>query len=81
VLPSEDHTTEGSLERSYVPPSQIVNAAWLLDSDQFVPLFAEYTATSPLAPPSFQRSCWKAATRFDEFCGSTATYGSTSVSG
>src|SRR5437899_2418713 len=36
---------------------------------------------SPLAPPSFQRSCWKAAIRCFGLVGSALTQGSTSAPG
>src|SRR5579884_82606 len=73
VLPSEEKATDGSLARSRLPPSQIVYLAWELDSAQVAPPSFDTTATLPLSPPSFQRSCWKAATRCAEFEGSAAT--------
>jgi len=39
------------------------------------------TLVSPLAPPSFHRSCWTEPIRCNGSVGSTATYGSTSASG
>src|SRR5215471_6410860 len=48
---------------------------------QLRPPSNEKPATRPLAPPSFQRSCCHAATRFLVACGFSAIEGSTSAFG
>src|SRR5262249_34700908 len=60
---------------------QIENCGWPAASDQEAPPVVDITLVSPLAPPSFQRSCCTLPIRCIGSVGSTATYGSTSESG
>src|SRR6185312_15928050 len=83
AMPSGPIATHGSLARAKsppfaaLPPVQRESAA--CDHVQVAPASNEYAARSPRAPPSVQRSCCQTPIRCDGFCGSIATYGSTSA--
>src|SRR6185437_6222845 len=83
ATPSGPIATQGSLARAKsppfaaLPPVQRESAA--CDHVQVAPASNEYAARSPRAPPSDQRSCCQTPIRCDGFCGSIATYGSTSA--
>ena len=62
-------------------PAQIVNCGWPTARAQVAPPSVDTKLVSPLAPPSFQRSCWNIATRWLGLVGSPVTCGSTSASG
>jgi hypothetical protein len=87
MLPSDEKLTQVSGARLKSPgepgaaPAHFVNCGWLEASDHVEPPLVETTFVIPFAPPSFQRSCWKLATRCAGFDGSAATYGSTSEPG
>ena len=87
MFPSDEKLSQGSVVRSKKPgdplvaPWQIVNFGWLEARCQLAPPLFETTTTSPLEPPSFQRSCWNIATRWVGLVGLTVTCGSTSASG
>src|SRR4029453_17911888 len=85
--PSAEKLTQGSVARLKNPgepdgaPAQIVNCGWPAASAQDAPPSLDTTLVRPLAPPSFQRSCWTVPIRCIGLVGLTATYGSTSASG
>src|SRR6516225_8785478 len=59
----------------------MLNAGCLVASCHVAPPLNDTTLMSPLEPPSFQRSCWKAPTRCIGLVGSAVMKGSTSAPG
>ncbi|MDP9337222.1 MAG: hypothetical protein M3Q30_28440, partial [Actinomycetota bacterium] len=78
MLPSDEKLTHGSVARLKSPgepgaaPAHFENCGWLDASDQVRPPSLDTTLVRPFEPPSFQRSCWKLATRCAGFDGSAA---------
>src|SRR5215471_13556356 len=85
--PSDEKLTQGSEARLKKPaepdgaPSQMENCGCPAASLQVAPPLVETTLIRPLEPPSFHRSCCTLPTRCIGLVGSTAMWGSTSVSG
>ena len=76
--------TQGSEARGKAELAAVhwLKAGWFVSagSVQLPPPSLLMEASTPLAPPPDQRSCWKTAIACDELVGSTATRGSTSAS-